>query len=239
MAIDKSCPPHRRRVPRRALRVPKPEQIALDRVRARLQPIVTWRRAPAHAARSAEQRDTTSRPGSAWQRLDRRPIPTTRRPEQELRMHAPAAPPTPAGIRAARSLRTRTDARGTAGMRPSGAARAAQGETNRPPIRGWRSVRRAATVEDFIMWALPRGANERPEAADEDRAVTRSLSFCGRHAGGARGSHGGATAAWQRRQPDAIADPGPWPCGEPARAAEAAPPSPSRHLLRASAANRC
>ena len=56
----------RRREPRRPRRVPEPEQVALDRVRARLQPIITRRRAPARAARPRRAaRTTTSRPGSA------------------------------------------------------------------------------------------------------------------------------------------------------------------------------
>ena len=58
--------PDRRREPRRALRVPEPEQVALDRVRARLQPIVTRRRrSRALVARDRAARMTTSRPGSA------------------------------------------------------------------------------------------------------------------------------------------------------------------------------
>ena len=96
--------PDRRREPRRALRVPEPEQVALDRVRARLQPIITGRRAAARAARAAQQRGHHHAPGLGRQRLDRRPIPTTRRPSSSsVRMCDPAAPPTPEGAAAASS----------------------------------------------------------------------------------------------------------------------------------------
>ena len=52
----------RRRVARRPRRVPEPEQVALDRVRARLQPIVARRRAPARSPRPGQQ---TRRPPAA------------------------------------------------------------------------------------------------------------------------------------------------------------------------------
>ncbi len=69
----------RRRVPPRTGGVPEPEQVALDRVHARLEPIVTRRRAaPAPVARGPADAHTTKRPGSGGRgaragRYQRRP----------------------------------------------------------------------------------------------------------------------------------------------------------------------
>jgi hypothetical protein len=81
---DHRCQPHdqladRRRIPRRTGCVPEPEQVPLDRVRARLQPIVPGRRAPALASRSPKQRDDDQRSRLSRQRLTRRAKPTTTR----------------------------------------------------------------------------------------------------------------------------------------------------------------
>ena len=130
--------PDRRREPRRALRVPEPEQVALDRVRARLQPIVTRRRAPARSPRATQQRVDHQPPGLGRQRLDRRPIPTTRRPSSStsgcaIQRHRqrPKAP------RQRSATRRRADARGTAGTGlTSRTARSAQAHGESTPQNG-------------------------------------------------------------------------------------------------------
>ncbi len=141
----------RGREARRALRVTEPEQVALDRVRARLQPVVTGRRASALAARAAEQRAHHHAARLGRQRLARRAIPATRRPSStSVRRCDPAAPPTPEGAAAAGSTapasgRSRHSWRGP---EPPAAAGAPGARRRRPSSRGWRSVRRAATVRD-------------------------------------------------------------------------------------------
>jgi hypothetical protein len=79
------------------------------------------------------------------------------------------------------ALRTRADARGTAGQRscrpPDGTQSARESD---PSKRGWRSVRRTATVAStFICGRTRQGALSGRKAADEDRAPTRSSSFRG------------------------------------------------------------
>lgn len=69
----------RRRVARRAARVPEPEQVALHRVHPRLQPIVAGRDAAARGARPTEQRANDRAARFGRQRLDRRPVPTAAR----------------------------------------------------------------------------------------------------------------------------------------------------------------
>jgi len=108
--------PDRRREPGRALCVPEPEDVALDRVRARLEPIVTRRRAPAGPSRTTQQGVDHQPPGLERQRLGRRPIPTTRRPSGptsgcavQRHRQRPKAP------RQRSAARRRADARGTAG----------------------------------------------------------------------------------------------------------------------------
>lgn len=71
----------RRRVPSRAGGVPQPEQVTLDRVRARLEAIVPRGRAAAFPPGTAEQRHDDEPPGLRWQRLGCWPVPATRRRE--------------------------------------------------------------------------------------------------------------------------------------------------------------
>lgn len=141
--------PDRRRVPSRLGRVPEPEQVSLDRVRPRLEPIVTGRRAPALAASAPQQRHDDEPARLSRQRLDRRAIPATRarRRRRKLQRHRqrPKAP------RQQEALRARADARGTAGSGPNHQRRAARGARRRNPSkRGWRSVRRPGTVGEGI-----------------------------------------------------------------------------------------
>ena len=107
--------PDRRRKPRRALRMPEPEHVALDRIHARFVPIVAGCRASARSPRTTQQRADHQTPGLRRQRLDRRPIPTTRRPSGStsgcaIQRHRqrPKAP------RQRSATGRRTDARGTA-----------------------------------------------------------------------------------------------------------------------------
>ena len=109
-AARDAAPAHHRRQPRHQLldrarepprprRVPEPEQVALDRVRARLQPIVTRRRTAPRPPRPAQQRghDQPARLGR-----DRRASPGDTSDDAldgEKQMRAPAAPPAPAGAR--------------------------------------------------------------------------------------------------------------------------------------------
>jgi hypothetical protein len=133
--------PNRRRVPRRAGRMTEPEQVPLDRVRPRLQTIVTRRSAAAREASTREQGGDDQTPGLVRQRLARRPIPTARRSSTrsavQRHRQRPKAP------RQQAALRTRADARGTAETNRSGRVRAGR---IWPRLRGWRSVRSAATV---------------------------------------------------------------------------------------------
>ena len=130
-------------------RVTEPEQVALDRVRARLQPIITRRRAPPRAARATQQRAHHHAPGLRRQRRARRPIPTTtrrlasgKRCAFQRHRQRPATP----GARTTRQ-RSRADARGAAGPAPSSRERASTSARRpHPRNRGWRSVRRTATV---------------------------------------------------------------------------------------------
>ena len=144
--------PDRRRVPRRALRVPEAEQVPLDRVRARFQPIVTRRLAAARSSCPAEQGIDDQAPGLGRQRLRRRAIPTTPRPTSgkkggALQRHRqrPKAP------RQHEAPRARADARGTAGKQRTSRGDSAQRARRTDPVRwGWRSVRSAATVREGI-----------------------------------------------------------------------------------------
>ena len=65
----------RRRVPRRPPGVTQTEQVALDRVRARLEPVVARGRAAAGTTGPAEQRAHDEAARFGRQRLDRRPVP--------------------------------------------------------------------------------------------------------------------------------------------------------------------
>ena len=155
----------RRRVPRRPLRVTEPEQVALDRVRARLQPIVARRRAAARTTRPAEQRahDQAARLSAAAARspADTNDATTS----DEWRMRVQRHRQRPQAPRQHEALRTRTDARGTAGDRPDRRATRSSARRTRPLKRGWRSVRRTATVrKSRHMWApSPRASAEWPE----------------------------------------------------------------------------
>ena len=166
----------RRREARRALRVPEPEQVALDRVRARLQPIITRRRAAARSRRARPSSAHDHQPARlSRQRLDRRPIPTTRRPSstrRKVRSSGTANARRRHGSTTA--LRTRADARGTAGpaVRSRDAGRSRR-TTNPTPREGVGDPSgSAATVREYVhMWALTRQvALSGRKAADEDRA---------------------------------------------------------------------
>ena len=117
----------RRRVTRRARRVAQPEQVALDRVRARLKPVIPGRRAAARRSRAGQQRDDHQPPGLGRQRFDRRPVPPARRGIGcALQRHRQR----PRASRQHEALRSRTDARGTAGGGPA----SARGRD--PPVEG-------------------------------------------------------------------------------------------------------
>jgi hypothetical protein len=68
-----------RRVPRGARRVPEPEQVPLDRVRPRLEPVVARRDAAASAAGTPEQRADDQAPRLTRERLARRSVPAATR----------------------------------------------------------------------------------------------------------------------------------------------------------------
>jgi hypothetical protein len=148
----------RRRVPAGPLRVPQPEQVALERVRPRLQSVIARRRAAAPAPRPAQQRAHHQSPGLRRQRRDRRPIPTTRRPGRAsnrcaIQRHRQR----PQASRQRKALRPRTDARGTAEEPWSCDRDAKRARRNDPSRRGWRSVRSTAMVRSqFICGRSPR-----------------------------------------------------------------------------------
>ena len=139
--------------------MPQPEQVALDRVRPRLQadhhPASTHPRARRARPSSAH---TTSRPGSAGigslaGRYQRR-APDERR-EMRFQRHRqrPQAP------RQHAALRARADARGTAGQPDRSRARAsASARRPDPSGRGWRSVRRDGYSSVTGIVGAPRGA---------------------------------------------------------------------------------
>jgi hypothetical protein len=106
----------RRCKPRRARRMPEPEQIALDRIDARLQPIIAGRDAAAPAPRGRQQRTDDQAPGLGRQRLARRPVPATARNTAArrggvLQRHRQR----PSARAAYAGQRRRADARGAAG----------------------------------------------------------------------------------------------------------------------------
>ena len=109
----------RRRVPRRALRVTEPKQIALERERARLHAIVPGRPAPARAARSAEQRghDHTARLVGQWHASW--PVPTARSTGSTCGCAIQRHRQRPRAPRQHEMPWTRADARGTAEPNPS------------------------------------------------------------------------------------------------------------------------
>ena len=169
--------PDRGREPRRALRVTEPEQVALDRVRARLQPIIPRRLAPPLATGPAEQRAHHDPARLGRQRLDRRPIPATRRPSRgacgsaiQRHRQRPKAP------RQQASLRRRADARGTAGEVPTSRAEGLQAQDDATLEIGVGDLSGARLqLGHALMRALLSELCR--EAENEDRAATRSLSF--------------------------------------------------------------
>jgi hypothetical protein len=139
---------HRRREPPGPRRVTEPEQIALDRVDPRLDPIVTRRDTTPRATSAAQQRAHHQPARLGWQRRAGRPIPTsTRRPVAVKRCAFQRHRQRPKAPSAQRTQRARADARGAAGEATrscehgSGSARRPH-----PSERGWRSVRGSATV---------------------------------------------------------------------------------------------
>jgi hypothetical protein len=110
----------RAREPCRARSVPEPEQVALDRVDARLQPIIARREAATGASRAPQQRAHNQTTRLRRQRLARRPIPAPTRNSATRRT----------GVlqrhRQRPSARTAHD-----GQRPRPGARGAAGRTRR------------------------------------------------------------------------------------------------------------
>ena len=159
-------------------RMTEPEQVALDRVGARLQAVIARRAAPARSPRPGQQRDDHVPPGLRRQRLDRRPIPTTRRDNGcAVQRHRQR----PRTSRQQEALRSRTDARGTAGWNPASAR-------DRDPREGvgYPSGARLELLS-ALSYVAPCGASERRSRRTKTGPVTRSLSFSGR-VSAARGS---------------------------------------------------
>jgi hypothetical protein len=145
-----------RREPTRVRGVTEPEQVALDRVRTRLQAIVTRRRASPRPARASQERvhHQAARLGGQWRA--RRSIPTTTwrlAAVKRCAFQRHRQRPRPPGARTSRQ-RSRADARGAAGPAPSSRERASTGARRpHPRNRGWRSVRRTATVAGQGIWS--------------------------------------------------------------------------------------
>jgi hypothetical protein len=156
----------RRRKPRRALCVAQSEQVPLDRVRARLEAIVSRRRATASSASSPQKRAHLHAAQLSGQRLDRRPIPATRGPcGGDAQTRVPAAPPTPEDATAADST-----AHASGRSRHSwptflqAAGRHAKRAGTRPVKEGL-AIRpsHGYSCEYVHMWAHPTGSAEWPE----------------------------------------------------------------------------
>jgi hypothetical protein len=161
--------------------MPQPEQVPLDRVGARLKPVIAGRRAAALAARPNEQSVDDQAAGLSGQRRARRPIPTTRRrssPNSGCAIQPHRQRPKTPRQRAARS--TRADARGTAGTDPSRRCQYAlsAGRNATPKGPGDPSAARLRFgVRSYVGAHPDRVALSGRKAADEDRAATRSFSF--------------------------------------------------------------
>jgi hypothetical protein len=124
----------RARVARRARRMPEPKQVALDRVRARLEPVIARRDAAAPATRTTEQRAHDQAPGLGRKRLARRPIPATTRNSATRRRGVLQRHRQRPNARAARNgQRRRADARGAAGRTRRGRAGAPSGARRPDP----------------------------------------------------------------------------------------------------------
>jgi hypothetical protein len=188
------CQPHdelldRAREPPRPRRVPEPEQVALDRVRPRLDPIITRRDAPAGAPGAAQQRAHHQPAGLRWQRRVRRPIPTARRPAAVMRGCAfqrhRERPTTP---HACETQHLRADARGAAGQAPSSREQGSvSARRPHPSRRGWRSVRRPATVgEERICGCSSRSTSWLEDRSGKTGQAPGLLRSCGRARGGPR-----------------------------------------------------
>jgi hypothetical protein len=139
---------HRGRKPPRPAGVTEPEQVALDRVDPRLDPIITRRDTTPRTTGAPQQRAHHQPTRLSRQRRARRPIPTTtRRPVATMRCAFQRHRQRPKTPGARRTPRSRADARGTAGPTPSSRERASTCTRGpHPSGGGWRSVRRTATV---------------------------------------------------------------------------------------------
>jgi hypothetical protein len=179
---------HRRRKPPRPSCVTEPEQVALDRVHPRLNPIITRRDTTPPPARATQQRAHHQAARLVGQRGVRRSIPTTTgRPRAGKRCAFQRHRQRPKTPGARRTQRSRADARGAAGPASSSRTRASTGTRGpHPSKRGWRSVRRTATVGGQCICGCSSRSTEWLESRTEDRVASRSFSFCGVYAGGPR-----------------------------------------------------
>jgi hypothetical protein len=183
----------RTREPARPRRMPQPEQVALDRVHPRLQPIITRRPTATPPPRPAQQRAHDQPARLRRDRRARRPISTTTRPTRRgaLQRHR-QRPKTPT---ARHTRRPRADARGAAERADRSRKRGSAGARSpRPSGRGWRSVRQTATVRSGIYVSSSRSRSGF-EAAAEDRARYPVFLVLRGPAGAALGSAEGRSAA--------------------------------------------
>ena len=179
----------RRRVPRRARRMPEPEQVPLDRVGARLQPVVARRDTPARPRAPATATRTRPR-ARARQAAARAPAGTSDDAHQrdQKKESAPAAPPAPE-----RTDRAREPAAASGRSRRSWTNRAHAG---RRRLQAHEDPTPETGVEDpsderlqfgkASMWA-PRGAGVACKPHGRPGG-TRSFSFWRPSSGGPRGS---------------------------------------------------
>ena len=123
----------RTRKPRRARRVPEPEQVPLDRIRPGLQPIVTRRDTAAFTPRASDERTDHDAAGLGRQRRPRRPVPDTARVAtrsgEVLQRHRQR----PRARIARHGQRRRADARGAAGRTTHARAAAPSGARQPAP----------------------------------------------------------------------------------------------------------
>ena len=143
----------RGREPRRPRGVTEPEQVALDRVDPRLEPIITRRRRiPAPAAPDPATRTPPADrapPAAARAPADTNDAGARRRGSGSAFQRHRQRPKTP-GARS--TQRSRADARGAAGPASSSREHGRTGTRRpHPSRRGWRSVRRTATVGENVI----------------------------------------------------------------------------------------
>ncbi len=168
---------HGGRKPRRPAGVTEPEQVALDRVDPRLDPIITRRDTTARTTRTTQQGAHHQAARLVRQRRTRRPIPTTtRRPGAGKRCAFQRHRQRPTAPGARRTQRSRADARGAAGPAASSRKRASTDTRGPHPSKGVGDPSGARLqLADNSYVGAPRGALCGRKTAAKDRDLATGL----------------------------------------------------------------